>query len=136
MGVRNTAMLDPVAYGRLCADVLPTVIASKKEFDRLAARLEELDMKDNPTREEKALADVLAKLVTDYDEANHRLPDVPPHKMIAFLLEQHGLKASDLLSVFGSRGAASDVISGKRPPSKAHVKALAARFHVSADLFL
>jgi antitoxin component HigA of HigAB toxin-antitoxin module len=36
----------------------------------------------------------------------------------------------------GSRGIASEVVSGKRAISKAQAKKLAALFHVPADLFL
>ena len=56
--------------------------------------------------------------------------------MIEFLMDQRGLKQSDLLPVFGSRGIVSEVLSGKREPSKAHIRKLAEFFHVSADLFL
>jgi HTH-type transcriptional regulator/antitoxin HigA len=51
-------------------------------------------------------------------------------------MEEHGLRQRDLLDVFGSRGIASEVVSGKRAISKAQAKKLAALFHVRADLFL
>ena len=51
-------------------------------------------------------------------------------------MQEHGLRQRDLLDVFGSRGIASEVVSGKRAISKAQAKKLAALFHVSADLFL
>jgi antitoxin component HigA of HigAB toxin-antitoxin module len=41
-----------------------------------------------------------------------------------------------LLAVFGTRSVASDVIAGKREPSKAHIRKLAEFFHLSAELFL
>ena len=52
------------------------------------------------------------------------------------LMEEHGLRQRDLLDVFGSRGIASEVVSGKRAVSKAQAKKLAEIFHVPADLFL
>jgi HTH-type transcriptional regulator / antitoxin HigA len=51
-------------------------------------------------------------------------------------MEEHGLRQRDLLDIFGSRGIASEVVSGKRAVSKAQAKKLAALFHVGADLFL
>jgi HTH-type transcriptional regulator/antitoxin HigA len=51
-------------------------------------------------------------------------------------MEEHGLRQRDLLDVFGSRGIASEVVSGKRSISKAQAKKLAELFHVPADLFL
>jgi len=41
-------------------------------------------------------------------------------------MEQRDLKQADLLPIFGPRSYATDVINGKREPSKAHVRALAA----------
>lgn len=38
--------------------------------------------------------------------------------------------------MFGSRSIASDVLAGKREPSKAHMRALAEFFHVPAGAFL
>jgi HTH-type transcriptional regulator / antitoxin HigA len=51
-------------------------------------------------------------------------------------MEEHGLRQRDLLEVFGSRGIASEVLSGKRAISKSQAKKLAELFHVPADLFL
>jgi HTH-type transcriptional regulator/antitoxin HigA len=132
MGVTT---LNPAKYGRLCAAVLPKVIETDEEFDRLVEVMESLDRKPDATPEEAALRDLLEKLVKDYDD-QFELPKVPPHKMIAFLMEHRGLRQADLLPVFGSRSVASDVLAGKREPSKAHIRKLAEFFHVSADLFL
>jgi HTH-type transcriptional regulator/antitoxin HigA len=115
--------------------VLPKVIKTDEEFDRLVEVMESLDRKPDATVEEAALRDLLEKLIKDYDD-QFELPEVPPHKMIAFLMEHRGLRQADLLPIFGSRSVASDVLAGKREPSKAHIRKLAEFFHVSADLFL
>jgi HTH-type transcriptional regulator/antitoxin HigA len=132
MGVTT---LNPAKYGRLCATVLPKVIETDEEFDRLVGVMESLDRKPDAKPEEAALRDLLEKLIEDYDD-QFELPEVPPHKMIAFLMEHRGLRQADLLPIFGSRSVASDVLAGKREPSKAHIRKLAEFFHVSADLFL
>jgi HTH-type transcriptional regulator / antitoxin HigA len=135
MVVRNAAF-DPARYGRLCAKTIPRVIMDDKEFDRLCAALEALDRKDEPTPEEDALAELLGKLIEDYDSHAHPLPELPPYEMIRFLMEQRGIKQTELTAVFGSRGIASEVLNGKREPSKAHIRKLAEFFHVSPELFL
>jgi HTH-type transcriptional regulator / antitoxin HigA len=134
--VVKTATFDPVRYGRLCAKALPRVIANDEEFDRLCAELEVLDRKDKPTPEEDVLAELLGKLIEDYDSRAHALPDLPPFEMIRFLMEQRGITQPELTPVFGSRGIASEVLNGKREPSKAHIRRLAEFFHVSPELFL
>ena len=128
--------LNPKKYGALCAAVIPKAIESDEEFDRLVEQMEELDFKPSPTTEERALAATLAILIRDYDDRHHLLPATTPDKMIQYLMEQRNLKQADLLPIFGSRSVASDVINGKREPSKAHIRKLAEFFHVSAELFL
>ena len=132
MGVKA---LDAEKYGALCAEVIPKIIETNDEFDRMVAKLEELTFKKNATREEKALAGVLEKLVQDYDD-KFEIPDVPPHEMVQFLMEQRNLKQADLVPVIGSRAQVSDLVNGKRGISKAQAKKLAEFFHVSAELFI
>ena len=133
MGVRT---LDPVAYGKLLAEELPQPIQTDREFDRMVARLEELDfVKRKLTPEEEALRDILAALIEVYDD-KFSLPEQPPHEMVKYLMEQRGLKQADLVPVLGSRAQVSDLVNGKRGISKAQVKKLAEYFGVSAELFI
>jgi len=85
--------------------------------------------------EEEVLRSLLERLVKDYDD-QIELPDVPPHRMIVHLMEWRNLRQADLLPIFGSRSVTSEVLAGKREPSKAHIRKLADFFHVSAELFL
>jgi HTH-type transcriptional regulator / antitoxin HigA len=64
------------------------VIANDKEFDRMVAKLEALTFRKATTSEEDALAELLAKLIQDYDDTHHPLPELPPHKMITFLMDR------------------------------------------------
>jgi HTH-type transcriptional regulator/antitoxin HigA len=132
----GTTTLNPAKYGRLCAAVVPKVIESDEEFDRLVEVMESLDRKPSLTLEESVLRNLLEKLIKDYDDLHYSLPEVPPHKMIVHLMEWRHLRQADLLPIFGSRSVTSEVLAGKREPSKAHIRKLADFFHVSADLFL
>jgi HTH-type transcriptional regulator/antitoxin HigA len=113
------------------------VIESDEEFDRMAELLEELTIPERElTREEDELASLLEKLVVDYDDKHYPLPDVDPHRMVRFLMEQRGLRQADLVPVLGSRAQVSDLVNGKRGISKAQIKKLAGYFGVPAELFL
>jgi HTH-type transcriptional regulator/antitoxin HigA len=128
--------LDPVFCDKLLAAELPWPIQTERQFDRMVARLEELDFaKRELTPEEKALRESLAALIEVYDEEHHHIPGQPPHEMVRHLMEQRGLKQTDLVPVLGSRAQVSDLVSGKRGISKAQVKALAEYFAVSPELF-
>jgi HTH-type transcriptional regulator/antitoxin HigA len=116
---------------------LPKVIESDEEFDRMAELLEELTIPERElSPEEDALASLLEKLVVAYDDEHYPLPDVEPHRMVRFLMEQRGLRQADLVPVLGSRAQVSDLVNGKRGISKAQIKKLAGYFGVSAELFL
>ena len=133
MGVST---LNPIEYGRLCGEIVPKAIETDEEFDRLVAEMEAIDFKENPTPEEEALSATLAVLIQDYDDKHYPLPKTTPDQMIRYLMERRDLKQADLLPIFGSRSVASDVINGKREPSKTHIRKLAKFFRMPADLFL
>jgi HTH-type transcriptional regulator/antitoxin HigA len=126
--------VSPKKYGGLLAKTLPKVIETDAEMERFAEDLEALDRLPNPGPEERALQALLTQLIEAYDR-HVALPDIPAHKVVAFLMEQRDLKQADLLPVFGSRSVASSVLNGKREPSKAHIRKLAEFFQLSPAVF-
>ena len=56
-------------------------------------------------------------------------------KMLAYLLEEKGLKPSDLWSIL-PKSRVSEILRGKRSISKQQAKKLAEFFHVPTELFL
>jgi HTH-type transcriptional regulator / antitoxin HigA len=132
----NGSGLDAARYGKLCAETLPKVIESDEEFDRMVEHLERLTFKKAASAEEKALAELLQRLIQAYDDEHYQMPEVPPHEMVKYLMEQRGLKQADLVPVLGSRAQVSDLVNGKRGISKAQVKKLAEYFGVSPELFI
>jgi HTH-type transcriptional regulator/antitoxin HigA len=129
--------IDPKRYGRLLARKLPAVIRTEEENERLIGELEEMDQRhDELTPEEREYSELLTVLIESFEDANYALAGSTPDSRLRCLMEEHGLRQRDLLDVFGSRGIASEVVSGKRAISKAQAKKLAQLFHVPADLFL
>src|SRR5580658_7107847 len=112
---------------------LPAAIRSEEENERLIAELEELDRRhDELTLKEREYAELLPVLVEAFEDAHYALEGSTPDSRLRSLMEEHDLRQRDLLDVFGSRGLASEVVSGKRAISKAQAKKLAALFHVPA----
>ena len=130
--------LDTKRYGRLLVRALPTVIKSQEENNRVLAIIEDLMAKGEGhlTPEEDALLELLIDLVHDFEEKHYPLRSGTPQQMIAFLLEQRGLKPSDLWPVLGSKSRVSEMLSGKRAISKDQARKLAAFFHVGVELFI
>ncbi len=124
-------------YGRVLARLLPRIITTEEEHERMLAEVEKLmDKGDRRTAEQDAALDLMVRLIQDYDERNYPLPDPSPVEMLAYLLEQRGLKQADLEPVFKSKGYVSDVLNGRRAISKALAKRLAAFFNVPVGLFI
>src|SRR5450759_137130 len=129
--------VDPKRYGRLFARKLPAVIRTEEENERLIAELEQFDKRyDELTPEEREYSELLTVLIEAFEDANSALAGSTSDSRLRRLMQAHGLRQRDLLDVFGSRGIASEVVSGKRAISKAQAKKLAELFHVPADLFL
>lgn len=133
----GTLALNNKKYARVLAKVLPRVITTDEEHERMLAEVEKLmDKGDHRTAEEDAVMELMVRLIKNYEEEHHPLPDPSPHEMLVYLMEQRGLKQADLLPIFKSRGYVSDVINRKRAISKAHARQLAEFFKVSAGLFI
>ena len=130
-------VIDDRKYARVLAKVLPRVITTDQEHERMLAEVEKLmDKGERRTAEEDAALDLIVRLIKDYEEEHHPLPDPSPHEMLIFLMEQRSLKQAALLPIFKSSGYVSDVINAKRAISKAHAKQLAAFFNVPVNLFI
>jgi HTH-type transcriptional regulator/antitoxin HigA len=129
--------IDDRKYARVLAKVLPRVITTGKEHERMLAEVEKLmDAGERRTPEQDAALDLMVRLIQDYEEETHQLPDPSPTEMLAYLMELRRLKQADLVPIFKSRGYVSDVLNGKRAISKALAKQLAAFFNVSVNLFI
>jgi len=132
----TTVDLDEKTYGQLLRRTLPHVIRSEEECERLTSELLRLDEREDTSREEKELAELLTVLIDDYEERRYPIPKASPQQTLQHLMEVRSLTQKDLWKVFGSKGITSEVFHGKRSISKTQAKKLATFFHVSADLFI
>ena len=121
--------------------VLPVKIGTIRndaDYERVVAFMNSLldVVGDDEAHELADLLDLVGQLVEDYEGTRHVIPDAAPHEVLRFLLDQHGLKQSDLAAEIGGQSVVSDILSGKRAINARQAKALAARFGVSAVAFL
>jgi HTH-type transcriptional regulator/antitoxin HigA len=131
-------VLNAKKYGQLLARALPKAIETEKENERALAIVDELMSKgeDNLTVEESTLLNLLVGLIEKFEEEHYNLHASTPRGILLELMESRSVQPRDLWEIFGSKGTASEVLSGKRGISKAHVRALADYFNVSAELFI
>src|SRR5436190_18157390 len=117
--------MDLQKYGKLLNKILPTIITTEKEYERLMAEFERLfNNADNLTNEEDAVLDLLVLLIEKYEEEHFQLNASTPLGILKELMDQHDLKPKDLWELFGSKGITSEVLNGDRSISKKMAKKL------------
>jgi HTH-type transcriptional regulator/antitoxin HigA len=135
-----TGTINNTKYAEILATALPRKIETEEENERVLKIVESLMSKgeNNLSPEEETLLILLSELIEDFEEKAY--PEVgrssTPRDVLAFLMEQQGLKQKDLVDIFSSSGTISQVLNGAREISKAQAKALGAKFKVSAELFI
>ena len=133
----TASVLNRNKYSVLLSRLMPVAIEPESEYRRMLAAAEQLiDKGDDLAAEEGRLLKLLAVLIQDYEQRNYPLPKAPPHEMVKYLLEEKGLKPKHLWGVIGSKGRVSEILSGKRSPSKTQARKLADFFDVSVELFM
>jgi HTH-type transcriptional regulator/antitoxin HigA len=132
----TTFEINETAYRKLLAKSLPRPIRTDDELKRLTAILLALDEREDPPPEEEALVEVLTLLIEDYEEKRYPLPRVSPNESLRAHMEERELKHKDIWPVLGNKGAATEILNGRRSISKAQSRRLAEFFSVPVELFI
>jgi HTH-type transcriptional regulator/antitoxin HigA len=98
------------------ADMLSDVIGSSKKHPLLN------------------LFELTSELIRTYDLEHFDVLDAKPQELLSFLMEQHGLKQSDLPEV-GNQSVISQILSGARELNVRQINSLVKRFKVPAGVF-
>lgn len=122
---------------------IPLMTGNKSEAEykkalELIEYLVDRDELNNP------LFEPLAAKITEYENSvpefeafNRRVAEIPTGiAALRTLMDQQGLKAADLEDELGSKSNVSNILNGRRSLTVQHIKALATRFDVPADLFI
>ena len=87
----------------LPAEILPGIIETEEENERVLAVIEKLMKKGegNLSREEISLFRLLVRLSEDFEEKSYPQAgnSSTPRDVLAFFMEQHGLKQKDLAGI-------------------------------------
>lgn len=134
----SIAVVKPATYGKLLAKAQPQSIHNDEEYDLMVEKIARLMERgeENLAPEEISLLEMMSILVERYEQERYPLKPSKPCEVIEFLMGQRGLQQRDLAKVLGSKSHLSEILSGKREPSKEQAKKLAKFFHVSPALFI
>lgn len=112
-------------------------IRNEQEYDASIERLNALidEVGTNEQHPLYTLLDALGTLIQAYEHQHHPIPDCSGGEMMAYLMEEHGLSATDLSDI-DSQQAIADIISGKQSLTVQQIRKLAEQFHVSPAVFV
>jgi HTH-type transcriptional regulator/antitoxin HigA len=133
MAAKSFSLAD---YTGLLSKTHPTVPHTEAENQRLIEIVAGLTERNPLSPEEAELLEVLLALIQRFEDRHYATKRAAPHDALREMMRAHDLKPKDLYGIFGSKGTTSEVLRGKRNISKSAAKALAARLHVSAELFI
>ena len=113
-------------------------ITSEREFKRVVKLMNGLldVVGDDENHELAGLLDVVGQFVGEYETTHHAVPEAAPQEVLRFLMEQHGLKQSDLAFEIGGQSVVSGILNGRRSINARQARALAEKFGVSVAVFL
>ena len=82
--------------------------------------------------------DTLILLVNKYEDEHHTPDglDLSPQEALRAIMSANGISQAKMGKIIGSESAVSMFLDRERGLSKAHIKAIVARFRVNANLFL
>ena len=107
-------------------------INSAADYRRARHAVDELvdEVGSNERHPRAKFMDTLATLVHDWEEKHSPVPPSSPRKVLGFLMDEHGLKQSDLKEI-GSQGIVSEILAGKRELNVRQIRSLSRRFGIS-----
>lgn len=124
-------------YPRLLSRKAPAVIHTKAEHRQLLGEVERMLQKPSLSAAEQRYCELLGVLIEEYEKRAFPLKSkASPVDVLKELMAANGLRQVDLLDVFKHKTLASEILSGKRPLSVEHIRGLARRFRVSAEVFI
>lgn len=112
-------------------------ITTEAKYRRAVATLNELlDAGGANERDPLAgLVDTLGEVIECYEARVHPMPEASPRDALAFLMEQNGLKQTELADI-APQGAISAILVGRCDISKQLARKLAKRFAVLVGVFV
>jgi HTH-type transcriptional regulator/antitoxin HigA len=127
----------PATYRELVAMHPPRQIHNESE-SAAASKIIEKMIGHNLNRDQEDYMDLLATLVSEYDDQHDPIhaKKLSPLEALKYVMEESGMNASDLGRLLGNRELGSKILRGERGLSMAHISTLAEHFAVSRELFM
>ena len=138
--MKTATRLDFVAlpkdYTGLCRMLTPRPIHDKVDFENVS-EITNAMAGHKLTPDQEDYFDLLCRLIEDYEKEHVNAPKATALDALQHLLDANDMSAADLARLLDvHRTLGGMILRGERQLTLAHVRTLAKRFNVSADLFL
>jgi len=120
-----------LAWESLSKTVNLSPIHSEKQYKKMVQLTDMLSDVIGPAKRHPLLDlfELASELIRSYEHEHFPVPDAKPEALLAYLMEQHQLKQSDLPEV-GNQSVVSQILSGARQLNVRQINSLAKRFKV------
>lgn len=115
----------------------PHLLRTAREYRAAVSEIDAL-LDDKGGAEVRNRLEFLSLLVQDYEDRIDPLDDTAgsPQEVVQFMLEQRGMKRSQLAPLMGGRARVSEFFSGRRRLSMEQVRTLRDALGIPADLLV
>jgi HTH-type transcriptional regulator/antitoxin HigA len=111
-----------------------TVIKDVEQYRAYCDILERLILNDHKTREDEI--ELLTLLIEKWDNEHNTFNDSDPIELLKALMEEHNLKAKDLVGILNlSKGTVSKILNYHKGLSKDTIRKLSDYFKLSQEAF-
>ena len=113
------------------------VIKSDEQYHHFLEEVGRLAGHDpDPSSEEGARLELLAKLVEDYEKSAFPFAKPDPVAAIVFRMEQQDLRQKDIAALLGGKSRASEILSRKRSLTLPMIRALSDKLGIPASILI
>ena len=111
-----------------------TVIKDQEQYKKYCDILENLVLQDNQKVQDEI--DLLTLLIEKWDNEHDTFNDADPIELLKGLMEEHHLKAKDLVGILDlSKGTISKILNYQKGLSKDTIRRLSEYFKLSQEAF-
>jgi HTH-type transcriptional regulator/antitoxin HigA len=131
---RSTAVSD--TYFALVKRHPLKSIRNERELDAAQEVVDDL-LREDLDDGGRTYLDALSDLVIVYEQDHHAVAPLPPHELLAHMLEERGMSQADLTRMTGlAKATVSDLVTGKRPFTVNQMHAVANVFGLPGTVFM
>jgi len=111
-----------------------TVIKTDEQYFKYCNILEKLVFSNYESNEDEI--ELLTLLIEKWDDEHNTFDDIDPVELLKHIMEEHNLKAVDLVEILGlTKGTVSKILNYQKGFSKDTIRKLSNRFKLRQDAF-